>query len=71
MKRKLRTAGIIMLMAAAVFVAYAVTHPESTWPWPNILTYLFYDAYLMTAVGLIIGSFFTEGGSGKGADGNA
>lgn len=37
--------SIVLLIAAICFIVYAVTHPESSFPWSNTLTYLLYGLY--------------------------
>lgn len=35
-----------MLAAAAVFVWFALNHPELSWSWPNSVIFKLYGAYL-------------------------
>ena len=46
-----------MLSLAVVFFAYALSHPETSFPWGNWLTYLIYGVYLAVAILLLIASF--------------
>lgn len=53
-KRVSRIAGMLLLAAAVTFVAFALGHPEWSFPWSNTVTYLLYGLYLaLTAVLLI------------------
>lgn len=46
-KKKSRIIAMIMLVAAAVFVLYALNHPEGSFPWSNAITYTLYGVYLL------------------------
>lgn len=37
--------GISMMLFAIIFVWFALNHPESSFPWNNIITYIFYFLY--------------------------
>lgn len=52
MKRN-RVIGIIMLIAAAIFIAYALLHPEASFAWSNSFTYALYAVYLVFTVILL------------------
>ncbi|MBE6975402.1 MAG: hypothetical protein E7436_07925 [Ruminococcaceae bacterium] len=52
-KRTCRQIGYIMLGAALAFLAYALNHPEASFPWPNAVTYGGYALYLLITLGLI------------------
>lgn len=46
MKRKYSLVlGTVLLTIAAVFVTYAVHHPESSFPWSNRITFIIYGVY--------------------------
>ena len=49
-KKTSRIIGIVMLVAAAVFVIYALGRPEAGFPWSNTVTYNLYAVYLLAAV---------------------
>lgn len=38
--------GISMLIIAGCFIIYAMNHPESSFPWSNKVTYIFYGIYI-------------------------
>ena len=38
--------GIVLLIAAVCWIAYAVGHPETAFPWGQRVTYLLYGIYL-------------------------
>ena len=40
------TVGIIMLLIAGVFVAFATQHPELSFPWSQRVTFMLYGAYI-------------------------
>jgi len=43
-------ACIIMIIIAVCFVAFALGHPEMSWPWPNSVTYVLYTVYAVVVV---------------------
>ena len=45
-KKKSRIIALVMLMAAAAFVIYALRHPEASFPWSNAVTCILYGLYL-------------------------
>lgn len=49
-----RIIGIIMLVAAVVFVAFTLQHPEMGFPWSNIVIYV---VYLIVMVIMLIAPF--------------
>ena len=49
-----RIIGVIMLIAAIVFVLFALNHPEKSFPWNNAITWLLYGVYFLVAVVLLI-----------------
>lgn len=53
-KRYCRIAGVVLLLAAIVFVGYALGHPEASFPWSNGVTYGIYGAYLLLVLCLLI-----------------
>lgn len=46
--------GIVMLVAGISFVAYAITHPEQSFPWSNTITYILYAVYLLITVMMFV-----------------
>lgn len=52
-----RIIGIIMLVAAVVFVAFALQNPEMSFPWSNIVIYVLYVVYLIVMVIMFIAPF--------------
>ena len=52
MKRHVRVCGIgiLLVLFAVCFVAYALTHPEAGFPWGNHITYTIYLAYLFLTI---------------------
>lgn len=57
MKKTSRIIACIMLAAAAVFVWYALHHPESSWPWSNPISFTLYGIYLVIMIVLLIAPF--------------
>ena len=53
-KKSLRIIGVIMVLIAAAFVAFAFMHPELSFPWSNTITYIIYGAYALIALILLI-----------------
>ena len=49
-----RIIGVIMLMAAIVFIMFALNHPEKSFPWNNVITWLLYGFYTLVTVVLLI-----------------
>lgn len=54
-KRKWRVIGLLLLAAAFLFVVYAFTHPELTFPWSNRVSYTLYGLYTLVMVVCLIG----------------
>lgn len=56
-KRISRIIGFIMLIAAVVFLFFAMQHPEMSFPWNNTITYSLYIVYLVAMVIMLIAPF--------------
>lgn len=54
MKKVLKTIGWVMVAVAALFVAFALGHPEASFPWSNGVTYTIYGLYIIVTLGLLI-----------------
>lgn len=54
MKKVLKTIGWVMVAVAALFVAFALGHPEASFPWSNGITYTIYGLYIIVTLGLLI-----------------
>ena len=50
----LRILGVAMLCVAVIFVAFALCHPEMSFPWNNTVTYIIYGIYLIITAVLLI-----------------
>ncbi|MEG1593719.1 MAG: hypothetical protein RR350_04855 [Oscillibacter sp.] len=37
--------GSAMMLIAVIFILYAVTHPQASFPWSNAVTYAIYAGY--------------------------
>lgn len=54
MKKVLKTIGWVMVAVAALFVAFALGHPEASFPWSNGITYTIYGLYIIVTLGLLV-----------------
>ena len=46
-KKTSRIIAGLMILAAAAFFAYALGHPEASFPWSNKVSYAIYGAYVL------------------------
>lgn len=53
-KYTLRIIGIIMVIIAIIFVAFALNHPELSFPWSNTITFAIYGTYALVTVTLLV-----------------
>ena len=56
MSRKSFIMGCTFVAIGVLFVLYALNHPESSFPWPNRVTYLGYFVYFCVTVACFIAS---------------
>lgn len=56
-KKMSRIFGIIMLVGAIAFVAFALNHPEMSFPWNNMITCLLYGIYVIVMAVMFIAPF--------------
>jgi uncharacterized membrane protein len=49
-----RIVGLVMLIIAVAFIAFALNHPEMSFPWNNTITWLLYGLYVLVTVVLFI-----------------
>ena len=56
-KKISRIIGLIMLTMAVVFIVFAMGHPEMSFPWSNMITYLLYIVYLVATVVFFVAPF--------------
>lgn len=56
-KKHSRIIGVVMLLIAIAFLCFAFIHPEMSFPWSNIITYLLYGVYLIVMVVMFIAPF--------------
>ncbi len=49
-----RIIGLVMVIIAIAFVAFALNHPEMSFPWSNTITWTLYGAYAILTVVLLI-----------------
>ena len=57
MKKTCRIIASLMLVIAIAFILYAVNHPEMSFPWSNVITYIIYGIYAIIMVVLFIVPF--------------
>lgn len=48
--------GCTLVVIAVLFVLYALNHPESSFPWPNSITYSGYFVYLCVTIASFVAS---------------
>ena len=48
--------GCVLVVAAFLFVLYAMQHPESSFPWPNSITYAGYAVYICITISFFLAS---------------
>lgn len=53
-KKMFRSIAWVMLIAAVIFLVYAVTHPTASFPWSNAITYAFYAVYILVMLVLFV-----------------
>ena len=49
-----RIIGLVMIVIAIAFVAFALNHPEMSFPWNNTITWGLYGMYTVVTVILLI-----------------
>ena len=55
-KKMFRSIAWVMLIAAGIFLVYAVTHPTASFPWSNTITYALYAVYILVMLVLFVAS---------------
>ena len=55
-RKILRSIAWVMLIAAVIFLVYAVTHPTASFPWSNTITYALYAVYILVMLVLFVAS---------------
>lgn len=55
-KKMFRSIAWVMLIAAVIFLVYAVTHPTASFPWSNTITYALYAVYILVMLVLFVAS---------------
>lgn len=53
-KKFSRIIGILMFVLAIVFLMFAFSHPEMSFPWSNAITYLLYSVYFITMIIMLV-----------------
>ena len=51
-----RSIAWVLLIAAVIFLVYAVTHPTASFPWSNTITYALYAVYILVMLVLFVAS---------------
>lgn len=52
-KKTSRKLGLLLLVLAVCFVAYALGHPTGSFPWSNSVTYAIYLGYLLVTAAFL------------------
>lgn len=47
--------GIVLLILAGTFIAFAMSHPELSFPWSQRVTYMAYGAYIWFVFKFLVG----------------
>lgn len=55
-RKMFRSIAWVMLIAAAIFLVYAVIHPTASFPWSNAITYALYAVYILVMPVLFVAS---------------
>ena len=55
-RKMFRSIAWVMLIAAVIFLVYAVTHPTASFPWSNTITYALYAVYILVMLVLFVAS---------------
>ncbi|MCI9529777.1 MAG: hypothetical protein HFF16_08785 [Angelakisella sp.] len=55
-RKMFRSIAWVMLIAAVIFLVYAVTHPTASFPWSNAITYTLYAVYILVMLVLFVAS---------------
>ncbi|MGN0485465.1 MAG: hypothetical protein ACI4HI_18145 [Lachnospiraceae bacterium] len=58
-------AGFVLLVAAAIFFVFALNHPEMSFPWPNMVTYMLYVLYFVVTVSMFVAAKICKGNDKK------
>lgn len=56
-KKTSRKLGLLLLVLAVCFVAYALGHPTGSFPWSNSVTYGIYLVYILVTAVLLWAPF--------------
>lgn len=56
-KKTSRIIASVLLVVAIGFILYALNHPEFSFPWSNMVTYIIYSVYLVITLLLFIAPF--------------
>ncbi len=61
MSKKLsRIIAAVMFILAIAFLAFALAHPNASFPWSNVVTYAIYAVYILAMAVLFIAPFKRE-----------
>lgn len=56
-KKVSRCIALVMLIVFLLFLVFALTHPEASFPWENTISYTLYGVYLVLMIVLFIAPF--------------
>ena len=49
-----RIIGLVMVAIAIAFVVFALNHPEMSFPWSNMITWMLYGLYAFVTAVLLV-----------------
>ena len=59
-RKRSKMIGIVMLVLAVIFVIFALSHPEMSFPWSNTITCLMYGMYVIVMIILLVAPFWNN-----------
>lgn len=59
-KKHSRMIAAVMLVAVVVFIGIALSNPQASFPWSNIITYTLYGIYIIIMIVLFTAPFKKE-----------
>lgn len=57
MKKSLKIISIVMMVISVIFILFALTHPECSFPWSNVITLIIYGVYTIAMFAITIYAF--------------
>ena len=56
-KKVSRIIGSVMLVVAVGFIIFALSNPQASFPWNNVVTYSIYIVYIISMIIFLIAPF--------------